>query len=277
MRGKASEKLEQLGQEYLSFLFNNTFNENSFSFNTKKNSETNKKLSLLNKKKYSIENNPCINNQNEDYYPELIPSFIILYATEMGQAKQFANLLHKECNEKLLLKVKLMNVSEIKDVKIFNENSLIVIIASTWGEGEPTDDCIEFNDMVKSKKFWSEFDNKENLNIAIFGLGNTRYTFYNAQGKLFYKIFIEENKINPLCKLGLGDAKQNIEKDFIEWKNNIFYKNLYFFYKNNYERNYEFYKKNNLLNEIDKIKEEAKKNSDISNKEKKEINDKLKV
>jgi hypothetical protein len=52
---------------------------------------------------------------------------------------------------------------------------------------------------------------------------------------------------------------------------------LYFFYKNNYERNYEFYKKNNLLNEIDKIKEEAKKNSDISNKEKKEINDKLKV
>ena len=277
MKGKASEKLEQLGQEYLSFLFNNTFNENSFSFNPKKNSETNKKLNLLNKKKYSIENNPCINNQNEDYYPELIPSFIILYATEMGQAKQFANLLHKECNEKLLLKANIMNVSEIKDVKIFNENSLIVIIASTWGEGEPTDDCIEFNDMVKSKKFWSEFDNKENLNIAIFGLGNTRYTFYNAQGKLFYKIFIEENKINPLCKLGLGDAKQNIEKDFIEWKNNIFYKNLYFFYKNNYERNYEFYKKNNLLNEIDKIKEEAKKNSDISNKEKKEINDKLKV
>ena len=277
MKGKASEKLEQLGQEYLSFLFNNTFNENSFSFSPKKNSEPNKKLNLLNKKKYSIENNPCINNQNEDYYPELIPSFIILYATEMGQAKQFANLLHKECNEKLLLKANIMNVSEIKDVKIFNENSLIVIIASTWGEGEPTDDCIEFNDMVKSKKFWNEFNNKENLNIAIFGLGNTRYTYYNAQGKLFYKIFVEENKINPLCKLGLGDAKQNIEKDFIEWKNNVFYKNLYFFYKNNYERNYEFYKKNNLLNEIDKIEEEAKKNSDISDKEKKEINDKLKV
>ena len=37
------------------------------------------------KKKFSIENNPCV-NPGEEYYPELIPNFTILFATEMGAA-----------------------------------------------------------------------------------------------------------------------------------------------------------------------------------------------
>jgi len=201
------------------------------------------------KKNFSIENNPCV-NPGEEYYPELIPSFTILFATEMGTAEEFANQLHKEATEKLKLKANLLNVSEVNSVQIFNENSLIVIIASTWGEGEPTDDCVDFNKMVKSKEFWDSFTNKDNLNIAIFGLGNTVYTYYNAQGKFFHKTFVEEHKINPICELGLGNARKDIEKDFNDWKDKIFFKQLYSFYSKNYEKNYEFYKKYNLLNEL---------------------------
>ena len=108
------------------------------------------------KKNISIENNPCI-KEGEEYYPELIPSFTILFATEMGTAEEFANQLLKEATEKLHLKAKILNVADVKSVQIFNENSLIVIITSKWGEGEPTDDCIEFNNMVKSKEFSDEF------------------------------------------------------------------------------------------------------------------------
>ena len=191
----------------------------------------------------------------------------------MGTAEKFANTLYKEATEKLHLKAEIKNVGEIKDVKIFNENSLIVIIASTWGEGEPTDDCVEFNKMLKSKEFWNKFNNKENLNIAVFGLGNTSYTFYNAQGKLFYKILVGENKLNPICELGLGNAKENIEKDFNEWKDKIFFKRLYNYYSKNYEKNYEFYKKNNLLNEKEEKDElNIKKNYELFSSEKKELN-----
>ena len=190
----------------------------------------------------------------------------------MGTAEDFANTLYKEATEKLHLKAQILNVGDVKDVKIFNENSLIVIIASTWGEGEPTDDCVEFNKMLKSKEFWDSFTNQDNLNVAVFGLGNTFYTFYNAQGKLFYKILVEENKLNPICELGLGNAKIDIEQDFTNWKDKIFFKSLYDFYSKNYEKNYEFYKKNNLLNEIGGEEgTDIKKNYELFSSDKKEL------
>jgi len=270
MEGKASEKLEEIGKQYLDNLINN-FDSKSLSQNKSSIKEENHPLKNLNKKKIFIENNPCI-NQGEDYYPELIPSFTILFATEMGTAEEFANTLQKEATEKLHLKAKVINVADVKDVKIFNESSLIVIIASTWGEGEPTDDCIEFNKMLKSKDFWDSFTNKDNLNVAVFGLGNTVYTFYNAQGKLFYKILVEENHLNPICELGLGNARGDIEQDFADWKDKIFFKKLYEFYSKNYEKNHEFYKKYNLLNEIvEKEEKEVAKNYELFSSEKKEL------
>ena len=83
--------------------------------------------------------------------------------------------------------------------------------------------------MLKSKEFWDGFTNGDNLNVAIFGLGNTVYTFFNAQAKLFHKILVEEHKLNEICPLTLGNARRDIEKDFQEWKDNIFFKSLYSF------------------------------------------------
>ena len=166
--------------------------------------------------------------------------------------------MHKEANEKYHLKANIKNVENVKTVDIFNKNSLIVIIASTWGEGEPTDDCIEFNKMLEDQKFWDEFKNKDNLNVAIFGLGNKCYTFYNAQGKFFHKKLAEEHQINEICELGLGNSAEDIEKDFNDWKDKIFFKGLYSFYSKNFEKNYEFYKNNDLLNILSDEKKENK-------------------
>ena len=59
-----------------------------------------KQINYPDKTKISIENNPCI-NEGEDYYPELVPSFTILFATEMGTAENFATTLHEEATQKL--------------------------------------------------------------------------------------------------------------------------------------------------------------------------------
>ena len=274
MKGKSSEILEELGKQYLDHLINNYDNKSisSHKDSKEKKNEEEKKINNYNKKKVYIENNPCV-NPGEDYYPELIPSFTILFATEMGTAEGFANDLHQEANEKLHLKAKILNVSEVNSVQLFNENSLIVIIASTWGEGEPTDDCVDFNKMLKSKEFWDGFTNGENLNVAIFGLGNTVYTFFNAQAKLFNKILVEEHKLNEICPLTLGNARKDIGKDFNDWKNNVFFKSLYSFYSKNYEKNLEFYKKYNLLNELPKENEneEVKKKFELFSSDKNEL------
>ena len=105
--------------------------------------------------------------------------------------------------------------------------------------------------MLEGSEFWDAFTNKDNLNIAIFGLGSKDYENFNAQGKFFYKVLVEDHKLNPLCALGLGNDQEDIQKDFAEWKDNVFFKGLYSFYSKNYEKNLEFYKKNNLLNEWD--------------------------
>ena len=103
--------------------------------------------------------------------------------------------------------------------------------------------------MLEGSEFWDAFTNKDNLNVAIFGLGSKDYENFNAQGKFFNKVLVEDHKLNPLCPLGLGNDQEDIQKDFTEWKDNVFFKALYSFYSKNYEKNLEFYKKNNLLNE----------------------------
>ena len=50
MEGKASEKLEELGKQYLDHLINN-FDSKSYSHNTGQNQEQNTNLKKLNKKK----------------------------------------------------------------------------------------------------------------------------------------------------------------------------------------------------------------------------------
>ena len=281
MKGKASEILEELGQKYLDHLISNyedkkTLSNKLLSQNkNEKDSCENKKLIIYNKKKFIIENNPCISQEGEEYYPELVPSFTILFASETGTAEGFAHSLYKEATEKLHLKAKIFNVSEINSVETFNENSLIVIIASTWGDGEPTDDCVDFNKMLKKKKFWGGFTNAQYLNVAIFGLGNSNYTFFNAQGKFFNKILVEEHKLNALCPLTLGNSKYDIQNDFNQWKDKIFFKTLYSFYSKNYEKNYEFYEKYNLLNVLSKENENEdiniKKNYELYTSDKQEL------
>jgi sulfite reductase alpha subunit-like flavoprotein len=43
------------------------------------------------------------------------------------------------------------NISELKSIKDFNENMLMVFIVSTYGEGGPTDDSVDFNILIKNR------------------------------------------------------------------------------------------------------------------------------
>ena len=78
--------------------------------------------------------------------------------------------------------------------------------------------------MLEGSEFWDAFTNKDNLNVAVFGLGSKDYENFNAQGKFFYKVLVEDHKLNLLCALGLGNDQEDIQKDFAEWKDNVFFK-----------------------------------------------------
>ena len=119
-----------------------------------------------------------------------IPYFTIYYATQSNTAKKFADKIADDAKIlNLICSVK--NISEIC-LEDFNRNVLMLFMVSTYGEGGPSDDCIEFNKLLEAKSkgrhtFFNEFINNS-LNYGIFGLGSSKYEYFNQMAKKL-KIF----------------------------------------------------------------------------------------
>lgn len=92
---------------------------------------------------------------------------------------------------------------------------------ATYGEGEPTDNAVEFWDFINSDSPFSESANEtpfSNLKYVAFGLGNNAYQHYN---------FMVQNLDKVLANLGArrigttgegDDGAGTMEEDFLAWK-----------------------------------------------------------
>lgn len=106
---------------------------------------------------------------------------------------------------------------------------LAVFVLATYGEGEPTDNAVEFWEHLVSGEDVPEFSVGDyedaekpltNLNFVMFGLGNKTYEHYNSVCRR-----VEEK----LCNLGAnrigergeGDDDGSLEEDFLSWKDDM--------------------------------------------------------
>ena len=127
------------------------------------------------------------------YNPTIVPSFTIVYATQSNTSKRFAEKIQKDSQ---ILKVKsfVKNVSEIS-INDFENNLFMVFLISTYGEGGPTDDSIDFDKLLeKNKNGFRKNDliYLNQFNYSIFGLGSRKYEHYNAMAKKLDK-FLEKS------------------------------------------------------------------------------------
>lgn len=106
-------------------------------------------------------------------------SITILYGSQTGNAKGVAEEF-KQAAEASGLPVKVANMADFKPKSLKNE-SLLVVVASTHGEGEPPDDAMELHGFLGSKKA-SKLDG---LHYAVLGLGDTSYEFFCQTAKDF--------------------------------------------------------------------------------------------
>ena len=88
------------------------------------------------------------------------------------------------------IKIKIKNISEI-DYEEMSKNVYVVYFIATYGEGGPTDDCIEFNNFLEKNKSGLN-NNIHNVNYSVFGLGSSKYEFFNQMAKKFDK-FLEKS------------------------------------------------------------------------------------
>ncbi|NQY86291.1 MAG: assimilatory sulfite reductase (NADPH) flavoprotein subunit [Colwellia sp.] len=103
----------------------------------------------------------------------------ILYASQTGNAKGVASKLAQSAKA-AGISVVLKNTADYKAKSIKNETHLL-IVASTNGEGEAPDDAIEFHEFLLGKKA----PKLPNLSYSVLALGDSSYEFFCQTGKDF--------------------------------------------------------------------------------------------
>ena len=103
----------------------------------------------------------------------------ILYASQTGNAKGVATKLATSASEAGIA-VNLKNVADYKAKGLKNESHLL-IVSSTNGEGEAPDDALAFHEFLLSKKA----PKLPNLSYSVLALGDSSYEFFCQTGKDF--------------------------------------------------------------------------------------------
>jgi len=113
---------------------------------------------------------------------------IIFYGSQTGTAEDYASRLAKEGSSRFGLATMVADIEEydFENLDQFPEDKLAFFVLATYGEGEPTDNAVEFNEFLMGENI--EFSEKseadgnplESLKYVAFGLGNNTYEHYNS-------------------------------------------------------------------------------------------------
>ncbi|CAH8576637.1 unnamed protein product [Schistosoma margrebowiei] len=159
----------------------------------------------------------------------------IFYGSQTGTAKKFAiNLGHHLHNcgvRNLVVDLRQTNMDILVNLSML-DTCVALFVVATYGEGEPTDSAQHFMDDLKNS-----YQKLDNLHFAVFGLGNSMYTYFNAVGKSIDRLLTKHGgkRLQPLT---LGDEVDELESTFINWRSHLTSLLIDFFNLNDHDRNY---------------------------------------
>lgn len=150
---------------------------------------------------------------------------VIFYGSQTGTAEDYASRLAKEGSQRFGLKTMVADLEEYDydNLDQFPEDKVAFFVLATYGEGEPTDNAVEFYQFITGEDVAFESGSADdkplaNLKYVAFGLGNNTYEHYNAMVR---------NVDKALTKLGAkrigaagegDDGAGTMEEDFLAWK-----------------------------------------------------------
>ncbi|MBM6610390.1 NADPH-dependent assimilatory sulfite reductase flavoprotein subunit [Citrobacter portucalensis] len=108
-----------------------------------------------------------------------MPGITLISASQTGNARRVAEALRDDLIA-AKLNVTLINAGDYKFKQIANEK-LLIVVASTQGEGEPAEEAVALHKFLFSKKA----PKLDKTAFAVFGLGDTSYEFFCQAGKDF--------------------------------------------------------------------------------------------
>ena len=178
---------------------------------------------LIDYSKYSKDNKKDVKKGNETKAKAVVDDaskypagdLIIYFGSQTGTAEGFARTLMNEAKSKGF-NAKTQDLEEFNP-ETLSKTKLAIFLMATYGEGEPTDNAINFNKWMKNEDNEVESTYLTKLNYTVFGLGNRQYEHFNAMGKSTDKL-LETLGGRRMFEYGEGDDDGTLEEDYDNWK-----------------------------------------------------------
>ena len=151
---------------------------------------------------------------------------VIFYGSQTGTAEDYASRLAKEGSSRFSLKTMVADLEDYdyENLDAFPENRIAMFVLATYGEGEPTDNAVDFYEFITGEEV--SFSNGaaveekplSNLKFVAFGLGNNTYEHYNSMVRRVTAA-LEKLGASRIGQAGEGDdGAGTMEEDFLAWK-----------------------------------------------------------
>lgn len=151
---------------------------------------------------------------------------VVFYGSQTGTAEDYASRLSKEGSSRFGLKTMVADLEDYDyaNLDCFPEDKVAMFVLATYGEGEPTDNAVEFFEFLTgeevsfSKGGGADEKPLSNLKYVAFGLGNNTYEHYNALVRR------TDTALEKLGAIRIGEAGEGddgagtMEEDFLAWK-----------------------------------------------------------
>ncbi|KAG6963944.1 hypothetical protein JG688_00007922 [Phytophthora aleatoria] len=140
----------------------------------------------------------------------------ILFGSQTGTAEGFAEVLKTE-GRKAGFQTHAIDLEDYDAASKLKDEKLVILIMATYGEGDPTDNAVDFIDFLKDKAGNLEPKTFEGVHFTVFGLGNTQYEHYNEMGRMADRL-MEKHGAERVFHYGEGDDDASLDEDFDDWK-----------------------------------------------------------
>lgn len=152
---------------------------------------------------------------------EMGKNCIIFFGSQTGTAESYASRLAKEGKTRFGLETMVADLEnyDFDNLDSVPRESVVIFVLATYGEGEPTDNAVEFHEYISGELGGGP--RLDNLRYVAFGLGNSTYEHYNSMVRNVTQR-LDGQGAKRIGSVGEGDdGGGTMEEDFLAWKDTM--------------------------------------------------------
>jgi sulfite reductase alpha subunit-like flavoprotein len=139
---------------------------------------------------------------------------LILFATMTGNAEDAAEMIAKRLKKAGHDKISIANIERHSPAQLAERNEPVLFVVSTWGDGEPPDEAVNFwNDLQKLKP-----GALDGVCYSVYALGDSSYDEFCGFGRRLDEELERKGAIRVAAR---AECDCDHEEFLEEWSNDV--------------------------------------------------------